>query len=154
VRRALETATVLLGQREIVIGGVRYGDDCAALVRAALEQAGATLPAAVREPRALYGLAAERSAVRRGRPEPGDVLFLSDRPGGPAEHVGLVESVSADGTALVLHRTERGVQRIHVNVGHPWQARSASGRWQNDVLLVGAGRVTAGRLVVGFATFL
>jgi hypothetical protein len=154
VRRALDTAVQLVGQRDIFVSGARFGDDCTALVRAALQTAGAPLPDDVRDARALHALAAARGALRRGRPSPGDVVFLSDRPGGPPEHAGLVESVAADGTALVLHRTERGVARFHVNVAHPWKARSEAGRWLNDVLIVGAGRVTAGRLVAGFATLL
>ena len=92
--------------------------------------------------------------VRRGKPVPGDLVFLSDRPGGPIEHVGLVESVAADGTALVLHRTEHGVLRLHLNGAQPWKVKGDTGRAVNDVLLVGAGRVTAGRLLVAYATLL
>jgi hypothetical protein len=154
VRRAIETAAALVGQEEIVVAGVRWGDGCADLVRAAFAAAGAPFPASARDPRALHALARERGGTRRGRPVPGDLVFLADRPGGPAEHVGLVESVSADGTALVLHRTDRGVLRVHVNAGQPWKARTDAGRTLNDVLLVGAGRVTAGRLLVGYATVL
>ncbi len=154
MRRAIETASALVGQREIVVGGVSWGDGCAALVRAALSEAGAPLPATMLDARALHAFARERASVRRFRPAPGDLVFLSDRPGGPTDHVGLVESVSADGTALVLHRTDHGVLRVHVNGGQPWKARADSGRTVNDVLLVGAGRVTAGRLLVAYATVL
>jgi cell wall-associated NlpC family hydrolase len=154
VRRAIETASALVGQRQIVIGGVHWGDGCAALVRAALAEAGSPLPDSARDPGALHAHVRARAGTRRSRPAPGDLVFLADRPGGPPEHVGLVESVAADGTALVLHHTHRGVLRVHVNGGQPWKARTDGGRTLNDVLLVGAGRVTAGRLLVGYATVL
>ncbi|HUL58056.1 MAG TPA: CHAP domain-containing protein [Anaeromyxobacteraceae bacterium] len=153
VRRAVETAEVLIGKRDIVMGGVHYGDDCAALVRAAFSQAGTPLPAGA-DARALHRLAASRGALRRRTPSPGDLVFIADRPGGVPEHVGLVESVGADGTALVLHRTGRGVLRLRANVTQPWKVRSDAGKALNDVLVVGAGRITAGRLVVAFATML
>lgn len=153
VRRAIETAAGLVGSREIVVGGVRYGDACASLVRAALAEAGAPAPEGA-DAAALLALARARGPVRRFSPSPGDLVFLADRPGGPAEHVGLVQSVAPDGTALVLHHTERGVARLHVNSGQPWKARSDAGKALNDVLLVGAGRVTAGRLLVAYATVL
>ncbi len=154
VHRALETASSLVGQREIVVAGVRWGDGCAALVRAAFSEAGAPLPDDALDARALHAFARERSQVRRGRPAAGDLVFLADRPGGPPDHVGLVESVAADGTALVLHRTDHGVLRVHVNGGQPWKVRRDDGRALNDVLLVGAGRVPAGRLLVAYATVL
>jgi len=153
VRRAVDTAAALVGSKEIVVAGVRYGDACASLVRAALAEAGAGVPDGA-DAAALLALARERGPVRRFRPAAGDLVFLADRPGGPAEHVGLVESVSADGTALVLHHTERGVARLRVTAGQPWKARTGTGKALNDVLLVGAGRVTAGRLLVGYATLL
>ncbi|HEY6003139.1 MAG TPA: NlpC/P60 family protein, partial [Anaeromyxobacter sp.] len=144
----------LVGRREIVVSGVRYGDGCVALVRAAFAEAGEPLPASAADAPSLLAVARERGAVRRSRPAAGDLVFLSDRPGGPAEHVGLVASVGEDGTALVLHHTERGVARLHLNAGQPWKARTESGKALNDVLVVGGGRVTAGRLLVGWATLL
>ena len=137
------------------MGGVRWGDGCAALVRAAFAEAGAPLPSSALDAQALHAYAREHSKVRRSRPAPGDLVFLSDRPGGPAEHVGLVESVAPDGTALVLHRTEHGVLRLRVNAAQPWKTKAAdTGRRVNDVLVVGGGRLPAGRLLVAYATVL
>ncbi len=152
VRRAIDTAAALVGSREIVVGGVRYGDACASLVRAALAEAGAPVPDG--DAAELLAVARQRGKVHRFAPAPGDLVFLADRPGGPTEHVGLVQSVSPDGTALVLHHTERGVARLRVNAAQPWKARTDAGKALNDVLLVGAGRVTAGRLLVTYATVL
>lgn len=132
ISRALEVASARVGSRH---------EGCAALVREA------------------YGLPAGtsvRSLLSRVRlektPAPGDLVFLADRPGGPAEHVGIVASVNAEGTALVIHDTERGVARIRVNGAQPWKTRSDSGRALNDVLVVPAGKITAGRLLVGYAS--
>jgi hypothetical protein len=143
-----------VGRREIVVDGVRWGDGCAALVRAAFSEAGAPLPSTALDARSLQAFARERAAFRRARPAPGDLVFLSDRPGGPTEHVGLVESVAADGTALVLHRTDHGVLRVHVNAGQAWKIKADTGRALNDVLVVGGGRIPAGRLLVAYATVL
>ncbi|HEY6100761.1 MAG TPA: CHAP domain-containing protein [Anaeromyxobacter sp.] len=154
VRRAIDAAEGLVGRRDIVLSGVRYGDGCAALVRAAFAEAGAPLPESARDAPALLALARARGAARRGRPAPGDLAFLAERPGGPAEHVGLVAAVADDGTVHLLHHTERGVARVRLNGGRPWTARTGTGKALNDVLLVGAGRVTAGRLLVAWATLL
>lgn len=153
VSRALDTARALVGRRDIVVAGVRYGDGCADLVRAAFAEAGALLPESA-DARTLHDAAKARGATRRWRPAPGDLVFLSDRPGGPPEHVGIVESVSADGTALILHRTEYGVLRLRANGGSPWKLRGPSGRAMNDVLVVSGGRIPAGRLLVAYATML
>ncbi len=153
LRRAIETASALVGQREIVVAGVHWGDGCAALVRAAFADAGAAFPVGARDAGALHAIARDRAATHRD-PAAGDLVFLADRPDGPAEHVGLVATVSAEGTALVLHRTEHGVVRVHVNGAQPWKLRADSGRALNDVLLVGAGRIPAGRLLVAYAKVL
>jgi hypothetical protein len=154
VHRAIETAVALVGQKEIVVRGQTFGDGCVALIRAAYAEAGVPLPEAARDAEALHALAKRNRMTRRGRPAPGDLVFLADRPGGPVEHVGLVESVSPEGTALVLHRTETGVRRLHLNGGQAWKTRADGGRTLNDVLVVGGGRLPAGRLLVAFATVL
>jgi cell wall-associated NlpC family hydrolase len=153
-RRAVDTARALAGQKEIVVGGVSYGDGCAALVLAAYQQAGRRLPAGTTDVKALHALARAEGSLRRTRPAPGDLVFLSDTPGGRAEHVGLVERVNAGGTVTVLHRTGRGVTRLRVNGGQPWKARGDDGQIVNDVLVVGGGRIPAGRLLVAYATLL
>lgn len=152
--KAVEAARTLVGQRDIVVDGVRYGDGCAALVRAAFREAGRPVPSGVDDVAALHDWARREKALRKARPMPGDLVFLADRPGGKPEHVGLVERVTEGGTATVLHRTGRGVARLHVNAGQPWKARGEDGRLLNDVLVVGGGRVPAGRLLVAFASLL
>jgi len=153
-RLAVAAASALAGHREIVVGGVSFGDGCTALVRAAYQQAGRTLPSSARDVASLHALARDEGLLRRARPAPGDLVFLADRPGGQAEHVGLVERIGAGGTVTLLHRTGRGVVRVRVNAGQPWKARGDDGQILNDVLVVGGGRVSAGRLLVAYATLL
>jgi hypothetical protein len=153
-KRAIDAARSLAGQKEIVLNGVRYGDGCSALVVAAYQQAGRKLSAGPHDVKSLHALARSERSLRKGQPAPGDLVFLSDRPGGLPEHVGLVERVGAGGTVTVLHRTARGVSRMHVNGLQPWKARDDDGQILNDVLVVGGGRVPAGRLLVAYATLL
>jgi hypothetical protein len=156
VRRALDVARSLVGQRQIVVDGRDWGSGCAALVLAALDAAGRPPPAVARDASSLHAVAASRGTLRTGlRPAPGDVVFLSDRPGGAPLHVGLVASVDPDGTAVVLHRLARGVSRMRVNLGYPGSiADPSTGRRLNDTLAVGMSAVPAGSLVVGVASFL
>jgi hypothetical protein len=39
-----------------------------------------------------------------------------------------------------------------VNGARPWKLRGEDGRMVNDAVVVGAGRIPAGRLLVGYAT--
>jgi hypothetical protein len=151
VQKAVDTAQSLVGQRSVVVGGRDYGPGCAALVRAAYDKAGRPLPSDARDASSLFSVARTRGTVRTGiRSVPGDLIFLADRPGGPAAHVGLVAQVDPDGTALVLHRVARGVARLHVNLGYPSKVSDPStGRRLNDTLVVGSTPVPAGSLVVG-----
>jgi hypothetical protein len=156
VARAVSAAESLVGKRTVVLAGVDYGPGCAALARAAFDRAGRPLPPDVREARELHALAARRGALKSvWRLSPGDLVFLADRPGGPAEHVGLVERTESDGTVLVLHRVARGVQRMRVNLAFPQRrVDPATGRHINDTLLVGARPQPAGSLVVAVSDLL
>jgi hypothetical protein len=156
VRLAVDAAQSLVGHREVIVDGRDYGPGCTALVRAAFDHAGKPLPADSRTASSLLEMARGRGALRTGlRFSPGDVLFLADRPGGAAAHVGLVARVDPDGTALVLHRLARGVTRMRVNVGYPARVTDpATGKRLNDTLQVGKSTAPAGSLVVGVATLL
>ncbi len=156
VRRAVDTAQSLVGSRDVVVDGRNYGAGCTALVRAAFDHAGRPLPTDARTAGALLLVARERGAMRTGiRCSPGDVVFLADRPGGTAAHVGLVTVVEPDGTAVVVHRLARGVARMRVNLGYPGKVTDPStGKRLNDTLQVGKSSTPAGSLVVGVATLL
>ncbi len=155
VSRVVGTASSLVGRRTIVVDGVDYGDGCAALVRAAFEHAGRPLPAAARDPASIYALASERGVLKPAAgAAAGDVVFLANQPGGSPAHIGIVERVDGEGKALVLHRVARGVMRLRVSLAQPGSATDAKGKRLNDLLVVGAVPVPAGKLVVAFAALL
>jgi hypothetical protein len=156
VARAVDTAAALVGSRTIVVDGVDYGSGCAALVRAAFVRAGRALPADARDAPAVMAVAERRGALSHSRrAAAGDLVFLSDRPGGPVAHVGLVARVEPDGTLVVLHRVARGVRRVRVNLAYPDRAVDPStGRHINDTLLVRSQAMSAGSLVVGVSDLL
>ncbi|HYR18506.1 MAG TPA: NlpC/P60 family protein [Myxococcales bacterium] len=127
--------------------GGREGIDCSTFVRAAYFAAGVDLYSEA-SPRD-NGVQAMRRYVRRhGRlhrrrlPAPGDLVFfdnsydrnrnrlLDDR----LTHVGIVEAVLADGTALVLHSTNHGVVREPMNLRRPHARTIAGGEPINAVL--------------------
>jgi cell wall-associated NlpC family hydrolase len=155
-RVAVDAATSLVGRRQIVLDGVDYGPGCAALVRASLDHAGHPLPTDVRSVPQLHAFAERRGALRAGRRlQPGDVVFLADRPGGRPAHAGLVARADPDGTAVVVHRVARGVMRLRVNLAWPQKTNDpATGRLVNDTLAVGKEQLPAGSLVVGVAELL
>ena len=142
VQRMLSAARAELGKR-----GGREGIDCSTFVRSAYSAAGVDLysDASPRD----NGVQAIRRYVRhhgrlhrRRHPAPGDVVFfdnsydrnrnrlLDDR----LTHVGIVEEVRPDGTALVLHSTNHGVVREPMNLRRPHVSRGAGGEPINAVL--------------------
>ena len=156
IARAVEAASSLVGRRTIVLDGVDYGPGCAALVRAAFARAGHPLPPDARDAREVLAFASERGALTRTRrPTVGDLVFLSDRPGGPAAHVGLVSRSDPDGTFIVLHRVARGVLRVRMNLAYPERPTDpGTGRHVNDMLVIGNHALPAGSLVVGVSDLL
>src|SRR6266568_5189370 len=156
VAAALTAVSSLVGRRTVVLDGVDYGSGCAAVVKAAFARVGRALPAEVRDAAAIHALARARGALTSSRtPLPGDLVFLADRPGGPAAHVGLVTRSQPDGTAIVLHRTRLGVLRLRLNLAFPSRSTDpATGKQINDALLVGGRSEPAGKLVVGVADLL
>jgi hypothetical protein len=142
VQRLLSAARAELGKR-----GGREGIDCSTFVRAAYSAAGVDLYAEA-SPRD-NGVQAIRRYVRRHgllhrrrQPAPGDLVFfdnsydrnrnrlLDDR----LTHLGIVEEVLPDGTALVLHSTNHGVVREPMNLRRPHARAGAGGEPINAVL--------------------
>jgi cell wall-associated NlpC family hydrolase len=125
-------------------------------VRAAFAQAGRPLPPEVRDARAVMDLAGRRGAVKSTRrPAPGDLIFLSDAPGGAVSHVALVARSEPDGTFLAVHRVERGVRRVRMNLSYPDRATDpTTGKLINDTLVVRKNPLPAGSLVVAVSDLL
>jgi cell wall-associated NlpC family hydrolase len=101
-------------------------------------------------------LAGRRGAVTpTRRPAPGDLVFLADAPGGAVSHVALVARAEPDGTFLAVHRVERGVRRVRMNLSYPERATDpATGKLINDTLLVRKNALPAGSLVVAVSDLL
>jgi len=156
VFRAIEAASALVGRNTIVLDGVDYGPGCAALVLAAFAHAGHPFPPEVHDAAGVHAFASYHCALAAPRaPTAGDLVFLADRPGGLPAHVGLVTRADPDGTALVLHRLARGVERVRINLAYPEQsADPATGRRINDLLIVKARAIPAGSLVVAISDLL
>ncbi|HZZ84469.1 MAG TPA: CHAP domain-containing protein [Anaeromyxobacteraceae bacterium] len=155
--RAVDAAASLLGQHRIPADGREDQPGCAALVRLAYARAGHPLPPEATDAAAIHALAEQRGRLHglAFAPQPGDVLFLADAPGGPPLHAALVARREPDGTLLVLHRTLRGVVRLKVNTAWPTRmADPVTGRRVNDALVIGRKAFPAGSLVVDSASLL
>ena len=142
LERVLVAAREELGKR-----GGRRGIDCSMFVRRAYLAAGVDLMTAARHGdngvQAIHRYVRARGHLyRRARPSPGDLVFfdnsydrnrnrlLDDR----LTHLGIVEEVLPDGTALILHSTNHGVVREPMNLLHPHAASDADGRAINAAL--------------------
>jgi hypothetical protein len=162
------------GARDAVVAAARGflgkqgGDDCTALVRAVFKRVDVDVLAdAAPEDNgvtAIYRFAQGRGRVfTTSHPMPGDLVFFRDTydrnqdglDNDGLTHVGLVDSVEADGTVSVIHRVQRGVVRYRMNLEHPDQRVSPGGETLNDYLRpAGRGRaaVLAGQLFAAYAT--
>ena len=116
VSKAVALGESLVGQAKVVVDGKTWRSDCSGFVRGVLTQVGLN----VVEPQDEGESGTElfyRAIERRGGihdediPEPGDLVFFSDtydrngngRLDDDFTHVGMVESVSDDGTIYFLH---------------------------------------------------
>src|SRR5712664_1346451 len=141
VQRMLSAARAELGKR-----GGRDGIDCSTFVRAAYAAAGVDLYAEASPwdngVQAMRRYVRRHGRLHRRQPARGDLVFfdnsydrnrnrlLDDR----LTHVGIVEEVLADGTALVLHSTNHGVVREPMNLRRPHAWTGAGGEPINAVL--------------------
>jgi hypothetical protein len=118
VQRVIEAARADLGKR-----GGSSGVDCSTYVRSAFLAAGVDLYAASL-PRDNGVQAIHRYVRKHGNRVLDDLLT----------HVGIVEDVLADGTALVLHATNHGVVREPMNLRRPHTISDARGQQINAAL--------------------
>lgn len=171
----VEKARFLLSNRTHTFHafGKSYRADCAGMVMTAYSAAGAPLEPflAADAPKGeslvsrLYRGLEERGRVHTHKvPEPGDLVFFDNtfdrnrdgRANDRLTHVGIVETVKADGTVIVIHHARGGVLRTRLNLFHPKLRRDPkSGQTLNHYLRFADGRATkrlAGELFAGFAT--
>ncbi len=136
-------------------------DDCVGLVRTVYEDQGIDLMSAEMKGdngvSAMFRLAYERSAIHTSSPAPGDLVFFRNtydrnRDGKLNDgltHVGVVESVAADGTVSFVHRIHGGVKRGKLQ---PFVPRDIK---RNDYLRPAKGKAplaSTGELFVGYAS--
>lgn len=154
-------ASALVGLRGL--GGVTRAvpDDCTGLVRVAYEAAGLDLMAGgTRRGEngvgAIWRLAEAARATHFDAPAPGDLVFFVEtydrnRDGQRNDgrtHVGVVESIAADGTVFFVHRGRSGVTRSYLHLekaGRPWNAvlrpaTKAERAWRTGELFAGFAR--------------
>lgn len=169
--KVLEIARALVGAHSITLSGRRYRDDCTSLPLAAYEAAGLDLFSAAQRGdngvTAIYRFAERQGRVYHGGwPVPGDLVFFREtydlnrdgRINDGLTHVGVVDSVAADATVVVIHRVQRGVVRYRMNLNHPdWRTNPESGEPINDYLRVKgptASPLLTGQLFAAYATVL
>lgn len=169
--RVLAVARGLVGQSQVRLGGRTWPNDCTGFVEAVLAQVGVSLRSHGRQGdngvTAFYRHAQARGRVyAQGAPQPGDLVFFREtydrnrdgRRNDGLTHVGLVESVEADGTVTVIHRVQRGVVRYRMNLKRRDEHRDQrSGAVLNDMLRVRGrdpGPVLTGQLFASYASVL
>jgi cell wall-associated NlpC family hydrolase len=153
-------ATSLVGVKRLATVSREVPDDCTGLARLAYFAGGVDLMARGNRPgengvSAIWRLAATSKATHFGTPSPGDLVFFVEtydrnRDGlrnDGRTHIGVVESVDAEGTVFFVHRTRQGVTRSWLNLAH-------RGRKWNPVLRPAEGELRAwdtAELFAGFA---
>ena len=142
----------------LLVQGLRFEPDPVGFVRAAWWHAGHDLYTrnAFANPDAhgldvLYASAQTRRALFTLKPKPGDLVFF----GTQAEttvltQVALVEQIDPDGTVHALGRFSKGPRRIALNLRHPEQEKSETGKTLNDTLGAAEGK-PAGSLFLTYA---
>jgi hypothetical protein len=162
--RIAAAAASSLGDRPIVVGGVRYRLDCSGVVAGIYAKAGFALgaerPFSTRE---LFELVRQRGSFRRSHPLQGDLVFFDDtydandngRRDDSLSHVGVVERVEEDGGVVFIHRVGEGIVRSRLHLGRPHDRVDERGRTLNHALRKAEGAwpaMTTGALFVGFGS--
>jgi peptidoglycan DL-endopeptidase CwlO len=146
--RLVETSSGLVGAHTPVVGGRRHRADCSGFVQAVYGDIGVDLFADGGAPgengvAIIYRFVAERGGLHARRPLPGDLVFFDDtydragngRRGDRLTHIGIVESLEADGTVVFVHLMQGRIVRSRMNRHAPAvHDDPETGRRQNDYL--------------------
>ncbi len=164
----LEIATAaagFVGDRALVVDGVRFRFDCSGLVEASLASAGCRFTGSTAD---LFDQAREHRVLHRRRtPVPGDVAFFDDtydrdgdgRLNDPLTHIAVVEEVDQAGTITLVHVGSQGVTRFLMNLRRPQERYDDKGNLINSYVRSRKGgdsprtRYLAGELWVAFGSF-
>ncbi len=129
--RIADHADALVGLQSLK-AVTKLPDDCTGLARYAYGRAGHELMPAdgtrgTNGVTAIWYAAKQKKALHKRTPEPGDLVFFKetydrDRDGRRDDgltHIGVVESIEADGTVVFVHRSGRGVTKERLNPRRP-----------------------------------
>lgn len=144
-----QTAAQLVGARAVEVNGRRLTFDCAGVARAVYLSQGVDIYTSGREAAGANGVRLiYRHVQKHGRlhqgPEvhPGDLVFFHNTwdynndglVNDPLTHVGIVETVEADGTVVFISRVSAGVERYRMNLLRPNIHRTDDGHVLNDYI--------------------
>jgi len=145
----VETAAQLVGARSIETRGGRIAADCAGVTREIFFRhgidvyAGGGAGANANGVRLIHAHVKQHGRLHRGPVvRPGDLVFFDDTwdyngdgvVNDALTHVGVVETVDADGTVVFISRVAAAVQRYRMNLRMPSIHRTSDGRILNDYL--------------------
>lgn len=165
-QKVAAAAAASLGGSPVEVDGVRYRFDCSGVAAGIYAKAGLPLTSGDGAPstKALYELVRRSGSLRRHDPLPGDLVFFDNtwdqngngRVDDPLSHVGVVETVDADGTVRFIHRIGRKIVRWRMNLAWPSQRADSKGNTLNHYLRAAGGGQppkTTGELFVAFGSF-
>ena len=165
--RIAARAAVAVGARSVKKVDRSLPNDCTGLVRFAYALSGVDLFSegvpGQNGVSAMLRLARKRGALHRGVPLPGDLIFFREtydwnrdgRRNDGMTHIGVVESVDAEGTVTFIHRGRRGIHRSRVTPARPRERLGEAGHVLNEYLRPASARLRAyltGELFSGYAS--
>lgn len=145
----VRTAVNLVGAKTIESQGRRIAYDCAGVTRAIYLThgidlyEGGTADGKANGVRLIYNHLRTHGRLHHGPVvQAGDLVFFNntwDYNGDglindPLTHVGIVETVRADGTIIFISRVAGAIERYRMNVAQPHIHRTADGRLLNDYM--------------------
>ena len=167
--RVTDSATAMVGQRQVHVNGKAYRRDCSGVVRGIYAHAGLPLGGNPLTPNEndvsiIYRWVEENGSVRKSHPLPGDLVFFDDtydrngdeRENDPLSHIGVVEDILSDGTVVFVHHVSGGILRYRMNLRNPTTTTEEStGKRRNHILRRGSQHIdsaTTAELFVGYGT--
>jgi hypothetical protein len=139
-RSIVERSAQLVGERNLNRVSRGVPNDCSGFVRLAYLAAGIDLVAhgflaGENAVSAIFRRALDVGNVHHTAPRPGDLVFFREtydrnrdgRRNDGMTHIGVVESVDADGTVTFIHRGGKGVARGRLNLSAPAKHQLGNG---------------------------
>ena len=159
--RISEIALGLKGQQSLSVNGESIRYDCSGFVLATYALADVSLSG---NTRSIFESAVERSLLV-DTPNVGDVVFFDNtydrnnnqRLDDVLTHIAIVVAIDPDGTIQMVHLGGKGITDLTMNLKHPTEHTSSTGKLWNSYLRVNrkgesSPRLT-GQLFRAFATF-